>query len=35
MKFGVAVTTSSNPALTARAQADYVGRLTPAIEGLG
>ena len=35
MKFGVAVTTSVTPAVTAAAQAEYVQELTPAIEEAG
>jgi probable F420-dependent oxidoreductase len=35
MKFGVAVTTSVSPAVTASAQADYVRRLAPAVEEAG
>ena len=35
MKFGVAVTTSVTPAVTAAAQAEYVQALTPAIEEAG
>ncbi len=35
MKFGVAATTSVTPAVTAGAQADYVLRMTEAIEGAG
>ena len=35
MKFGVAVTTSVTPAVTAGAQADYVRRMTETIEDAG
>ena len=35
MKFGVAVTTSVNPAVTSLPQADYVRRLAPAVEEAG
>ncbi len=35
MKFGVAVTTSVTPAVTAEAQAEYVRRLAPVVEEAG
>ena len=35
MKFGVAVTTSVTPAVTAEAQAEYVQRLAPVVEAAG